>query len=259
MLVDTHCHLTFPQFDDDRNSLIESIFESDIDWVLNPASSLEDIPQMIDLASKWRDKIFLALGIHPHYALEVDEYTFENAYNLLNEFEYKAIGEVGFDFYRQEKKVVFERQKRLFEFFIDLAREKNLPLIIHCRQAETELLSVLDEKSILGNFVVHCFSSTVDFAKKVLDRAGFISFTANITYKRADDLRQVVKFVPLDRIMLETDSPFLPPEGRRGKRNDPRTVGVICEMISKIKGLSFYKVAEKTSSNACKFFGIEVG
>ncbi len=256
-LVDTHCHLTFPQYDQDRDEVIEAVFSSGIVWVLNACSHVSDLPKMKDLRDKYPDKVFLSIGIHPHYASQVGAVEFSQVEKELDEGGFVAIGEVGIDLFRNEARL--EDQINLLVWFIKVAKDRGLPLIFHCRDAEKELLSVLDDLDVKGGFVVHCFSGGVGFAKDVLDRGGMLSFTANCTYKKSEPIREAIKFVPLDRIMLETDSPYLPPQSQRGKRNDPRAVIEVAKMVAELKSMQLEKVAEITTGNAERFFRGEDG
>ncbi len=251
-LVDTHCHLTFPQYDLDRDSVIAEVFSSGIDWIVNVCSALSDLPKMKELRDKYPGRVFLSIGIHPHYASRVGEKDLSELTYELKKGGFVAIGEVGIDLFRNESSL--EDQRKLLVWFIELARDVGLPLIFHCRDAEDELLSILDEMEVRGGFVVHCFSGDVNFAKKILDRGGMISFTANSTYKKSDQIRESIKFVPIDRIMLETDSPYLPPQSRRGQRNDPRAVIEVAKLVAELKSMDFEEVAEITTKNAEQFF-----
>ncbi len=251
-LVDTHCHLTFPQYDEDREEVIESVFSSGIVWVLNACSHLSDLPSMKALRDQYEGKVFLSIGIHPHYAKEVSERDLALVREEVSKGGFVAIGEVGIDLFRNESPL--EDQVKVLNWFIKLAKETGLPLIFHCRDAEKELLEVLDDLGVRGGFVVHCFSSGPEFAREILDRGGMLSFTANCTYKRSDNIREAIRFAPLDRIMLETDSPYLPPQSRRGQRNDPRAVLDVAETIARLKSLSVGEVAERTTENAERFF-----
>ncbi len=252
--VDTHCHLTFSQYDEDRDILIEKIFSGHISWVLNACSHLDDLKAMKVLADKWPDKIYLSIGIHPHYASEVTDKDFVFVENELRNYNYKAIGEVGIDLFRNLSPL--SDQVRVFRKFIELAKKYNKALIIHSRSADEKLVKILDEVGLDIVFVVHCFSGDKEFAKKILDKGGYISFTANITYKKSEHIREAAKFAPLDRVMLETDSPYLPPQDRRGKRNDPLAVLEVAKVLAEIKGVSLEQIARITTLNANSFFDV---
>ncbi len=253
-LVDTHCHLTFPQYDQDREELIDRLFSSNLVWVLNACSSLEDIAPMKDLAMRYPDKIFLSIGVHPHYVEGLSNEDYALLRDELATFDYKAIGEVGIDLFRNLSPL--EAQKDTFARFIQLAKEFDRPIIVHSREADEIVVGMLREAGLEGRFVVHCFSGGVDFARQVLDMGGMISVTGNITYKKSDAIREAVKYAPLDRIMAETDSPYLAPQIIRGKRNDPSFVLEVYKAIAEIKSVDLNRLIDVLYRNASLFFGV---
>ena len=165
-----------------------------------------------------------------------------------------AIGEIGLDYFKNFSKS--EHQKPLFVSLVNTAQELGLPLVIHSRQASIDTINILKE-AMPVRAVVHCFSGDADFLKNCLDLGFYVSFTCNVTYPKAQGLRDLMKTVPLDRIMLETDAPYLSPQELRGKRNEPANVAILAREIAGIMGLSIDKVAEATTANARKFFGIK--
>ena len=252
MFIDTHCHLDFPEFDNDRGEVIARAKNKGIDYIINIGSSLKGSKSSIELAKEY-DFIYATVGIHPH---EADKFNPE-AQNALKELasddKVVAIGEIGLDYYKNYSKA--ENQRRMFKSLVKLAKELELPLVIHNRQAQADTLAILKEAMPL-EAVVHCFSGDEDFLTACLDLGFFISFTCNITYKKADALRSLVKTCPLERIFLETDAPFLPPEELRGKRNEPIYVKSLAEEIARIKETTTEEVAMITTLNAKKFFDI---
>ncbi len=256
-MIDTHCHLTFPQYDADREEVIERVFASGIEWILNACSHLQDLPAMKALAQAYPGRIYLSIGMHPHYAGEVDEDTLAGVRREIESYPYVAIGEVGIDLFRSE--IPLEVQEGVFRWFIRLAKEYDLPLVVHSRDAEEETLSILREESPCAGFVVHCFSYGPEVAEQVVEMGGMVSFTANITYKRSDGIRESAKAVPLDRIMLETDAPYLPPQRKRGQRNDPTAVRDVAEAIGRVKGMPVEEVIRVTTANARRFFRVGDG
>jgi TatD DNase family protein len=272
MLIDTHCHLDFPEYDFDRDEVILRAKEKGVEYIINIGSSLQGSRRALDLSEKY-DCVYATLGIHPH---EAD--TFE--LKLLQELELwakkekiVAIGEIGLDYFSRppilcqsgspllshslaEKNYSKqENQRPLFVALIKLAKSLNLPLVIHSRQAEKQTLEILKEAMPI-KAVVHCFSGPLEFLNECLSLGLFISFTCNITYKKADNLRQLVKLTPLEKLLLETDAPFLPPEGYRGKRNEPWFVHILAEEIARIKEIEVEEVAKVTTDNAKKFFNL---
>jgi len=253
MFIDTHCHLDFPEFAQDRDEVIKRAKNGAVDYLINIGSSLDGSRRSIDL-SKAYEYIYATVGIHPHEADRFAKVEEPVLIELAKENKVVAIGEIGLDYYKNYSKV--ENQKLLFISLIKLAKDLNLPLIIHNRQAADDTLKILKEALPL-KIVLHCFSGDEDFLKKCLSLGFYISFTCNITYKKAGNLRALVKLTPLDRLMLETDAPYLPPQGLRGKRNEPLYVKYLAQEISKIKEISLEEVARVTSDNAKLFFNIK--
>lgn len=252
MLIDTHCHLDFKDFKDDMDVVLKRSRDSGIKFIINVGSSMEGTARSIKLSEE-NDFIYAAVGIHPH---EADSVT-ENDIKLFAEFLKKpkvvAIGEIGLDYYKNISS--HENQKKLFIRLLETAKLAKLPVIIHNRDAHMDVIDIL--KNIAGNSangVIHCFSGDEKFLKICLDMGFFISFTCNITYKNADNLREIVKLAPMDRLLLETDAPFLAPQAFRGKRNEPVYVKYAAEEVARIKSLSFEEVAKITTENAIKLF-----
>lgn len=252
MLIDTHCHLDFPEFDNDRDEVILRARDKGIEYIINIGSSLEGSRKSLELSQKY-DFIYATVGIHPHEADKFEEKIGLEIEQLAKKDKVIAIGETGLDYYKNYSQR--ENQKSLFMWLVQLARNLRLPLVIHNRQAESDTLKILKEV-MPPKAVVHCFSGDENFLKECVDLGFSISFTCNLTYKKAQDLRNLVKLVPLERLMLETDAPFLPPEGFRGKRNEPMYVRYLAEEISRIKEVSLDGVAKITTANAKKFFNL---
>jgi TatD DNase family protein len=257
MLIDTHCHLDFPDFDNDREAVIERARQQGIGYIINIGSSLQASKNSIELAQRY-DFIYATLGLHPHEAENFNPAILKEINLLVKEKKVVAIGEIGLDYYFREepKKDIKILQEKLFRDLIGVARENELPLVIHNRNADFDLLSILKSefknKTISG--VVHCFSSDEEFLHTCLSLGFCISFTCNITYKKADNLRNLIKATPLDKLLLETDAPFLPPQIYRGKKNEPANVEILAQEIAKLKGVSFNEVADRTTRNAKDLF-----
>ena len=256
MLIDTHCHLDFKDFDDDRPAVLKRSMDSGIGVIINVASSMEGTARSIQIAGE-NDFIYASAGIHPHEADKVSDNDIKLFAEFLNKPKVVAIGEIGLDYYKNISSK--ENQQRLFIRLLEIAKDASLPLIIHNRDAHTDMIDTL--KNIIGspiNGVMHCFSGDEKFLKICLDMGFFISFTCNITYKNANSLREIVKLVPTDRLLLETDAPFLAPQAFRGKRNEPAYIKYVAEEISRIKGLSFEEIAGITTKNAGQLFKINI-
>jgi len=251
--VDTHCHLDFPEFDQDREEVIQRAKDEGVGYIINIGSSLKSSTRGVELAQEY-DFIYASVGVHPH---DADGYgkKEEAAIRELAESEkVVAIGETGLDYYRNYSKA--ENQMALFLSLIKLTKDFALPLVIHTREAREDTLKVLKE-SMPVKAVVHCFSGDENFLKECLSLGFYISFTCNITYRKADNLRNLVKLVPLDRLLLETDAPYLSPDIFRGRRNEPAYVKYLAEEVARIKGLGLDEVAAATTANATKFFNIK--
>jgi len=253
MFIDTHCHLDFPEFDRDRDEVIKNARAQGVEYVINIGSSLEGSLRSLDLARQYA-QVYATVGIHPHEADSFNDQAKNQIQGLAKEKKVVAIGEIGLDYYRNFSKA--ENQRALFLAMIGLAKDCCLPMVIHCRQAQDEVLKILKEAPPV-RVVVHCFSGDKNFMDECLSLGFYISFTCNITYKKAQDLRDLVKLVPLDRLMLETDAPYLSPEGARGKRNAPVNVKTLAEEVSRIREISLEEVGRVTSDNAMKFFNIK--
>lgn len=252
MFIDTHCHLDFPEFDNDRDEVIKRSKEDGIDFIINIGSSLKGSQASLELARHY-EFIYAAIGVHPHDADSFNEKTHSAIKESARKEKVAAIGETGLDYYRNLSSP--QNQKALFISLINLAKELNLPLVIHTRLAEADTLKIL-KSAMPVRGVVHCFSGDENFLKECLDLGFSLSFTCNVTYKKADNLRNIVKNAPLQSILLETDAPYLAPEGLRGRRNEPLNVKILAETIAQIKQIGVEQVAAVTTDNAKKLFNL---
>lgn len=250
MFVDTHCHLDFPEFDRDTDAVLERAKLSGIKYIINIGSSIEGSKKSLQLAERY-GCVYAAIGIHPHEADTAGEGSVSSIKELAKNKKVVAIGEIGLDYYRNYSGK--DRQRSLFISLAGLGRDLGLPLVLHSRQAEADTLRIIKELMPLKG-VVHCFSGDENFLQACLELGLFVSFTCNITYKKAQGLRDMLKFTPLDKLMLETDAPYLSPEGFRGKRNEPMQIKLLAEAVSLIKGVSVEEIADKTTKNAKEFF-----
>jgi len=252
-LIDTHCHLDFQQFDADRELVIRRAKDNGVSHIINVGSTLESSRKSLELAKKY-DFIYAAVGIHPHDADKFTDESEAEIRRLAKEKKVVAIGEIGLDYYKNYSE--HSNQESLFKKLLKVALDFDLPLIVHSRQAQEETLKILQENTP-RKVVLHCFSGDQDFLDKCLGMGFFISFTCNITYKKAENLRKLVKGAPLERIFLETDAPYLSPEGLRGKRNEPLNVRFVVEQVAAIKGRSIKEIADITTDSAKKFFSLK--
>ena len=252
MLIDTHCHLDFAEFDSDRDQVIKRAKDNNVDIIINIGSSVEGSRRSVELSKEYSN-VYSAVGIHPHEADIFSQECCNSIRELAKDNKVVAIGEIGLDYFKNFSKA--QNQKLLFTSLLGIAKEINKPLVIHTRQAQIDTLNII--KGVMPiRAVVHCFSGDKLFLKECLDLGFMISFACNITYKKADDLREVLKVAPLDRLLLETDAPYLAPEGFRGKRNEPMQIKLLAEKIAQIKGINFDEVSRKTTENARGFFNL---
>jgi len=255
MLIDTHCHLDFPEYSQDRDEVIQRAHDAGVETLINVSSEEKGCKASLALADKY-PQIYAALGVHPHYAKDVNEELIARIREMARTGKkIVAIGEVGLDYFRNLSKK--EDQLRVFRSFINLSKDLKLPLIIHSRDAAKDTLKVMAEEFDGGvRAVLHCFSAGEKYLEKFLAQGFYISFTANITYPNAERLREVVKACPLEKMMLETDCPYLSPQEHRGNRNEPSYVKLVAEEVARVKGIRVEEVAEVTTKNARKFFDI---
>ena len=262
MLFDSHCHLHFSQFDNDREEIIGRLKEADIK-VINVGTDFEESKKAIELAKKYPDLLWASVGLHPNDNLEED-FVIDKYRDLAKIANVVAIGECGLDYFRSPSKAEITRQKEIFEKQIKLAKELNKPLILHCRPSigsqnayedAIEILKYENLNILNGNGVAHFFSGSKETAKKFLDLGFYISFAGPITF--ASEYREIVEFVPINRILIETDSPFAAPAPYRGKRNEPAYVEFVARKVAEWKSLSFEEVANQTAENAQKLFQIK--
>ncbi len=252
MLIDTHCHLDFPEYDQDRDEVISRAKEQGIGLIINIGSSLKGSLRAVELAQKYAP-IYAAVGIHPHEADGFSPETEQAVRGLAKEKKVVAIGEIGLDYFKHYSNP--KNQLTVFTQLIKVAKDFNLPLVVHTRNAQPDTLRILREAMPVRG-VVHCFSGDEAFLQECLDAGFLISFTCNVTYKKAENLRDVVKVTPLDRLLLETDAPYLSPEGFRGRRNEPAQIRLLAEFIAGLKGLKLEEVAEATTRNAKGLFNL---
>ncbi|NLX77256.1 MAG: TatD family hydrolase [Clostridiaceae bacterium] len=254
MIVDSHAHYDDEQFDTDRDDVIRGIQQQGVIRVVNPASNLNSARKCIELSKKF-DILYCAVGIHPHDAKEFSD----EAVNIIREMALNdkvvAVGETGLDYHYDFSPR--EMQKQNFAAHIRLARELKLPLIIHDREAHGDILDIIKaEKGYEAGGVFHCFSGSVEYAKTVLDMGFYISLGGAVTFKNAKKPVEVAKYVPLDRLLVETDSPYMAPVPHRGKRNHSGYLTEIIQKIAEIRSDDFDVIAEATAFNADRLFGL---
>lgn len=260
MLIDCHAHLHVKEFDADRAEVIARAKTAGVSKMINVGFDVEGNFAALALAKKY-DFIYATMGIHPHLASEWNDSVSAKIFETAKcEKKIVALGEMGLDYYlpggRQGKNFQpKDVQEKAFRGQLRLARELELPVIIHCRDAFEDTFRILEEEKITS-VLLHCYTGTLEEAKKAWGRGYYTAFTGIITYPSAGALREVVKECPLDKLLIETDCPFLTPQGRRGERNEPAYVKEIFEKIMKIKGLMSEEIASRIQCNVKELFQI---
>lgn len=254
-LIDTHTHLDFDRFDADRDAVIERAKLENVRAIITIGTDYNTSLAAVNIAEA-HTNVFAAVGVHPHDAKSMTDEQFVKLKELLAHPKVVAIGEVGLDYhYDYSPRDV---QRRVFRQFLDLSLETQMPLIIHTRESDEDVLDVIQSKSKKGwRGVFHCFAGDEHMARTVIDLGFITSFTGNITFKKSTSVH-VMGTVPLDKLMIETDSPFMAPIPYRGKRNEPAFVVKVAEKISEVKEIPFDEVAMATTQNAIDLFGLKI-
>lgn len=252
MYFDTHAHYDSSKFSDDRDEVIRSAYQSGVSLIVDPGDTLERSRNTVALANQY-DFIYAAVGVHPEeYETWTDD-TVAHLRELAGNSKVVAIGEIGLDYYWDKEHK--ELQKQMFRAQIELALELDLPIIVHDREAHGDCFSIVcDYPQLRGVF--HCYSGSADMAKELIKRGWYLGFDGPITYKNNQKAMEVLAVTPLDRIVLETDSPYLSPVPNRGKRNDSRNLPYIAAVVAREKGISVEEVAAITFENGKKLYGI---
>ncbi|GMA63981.1 TatD family hydrolase [Alicyclobacillus fastidiosus] len=251
-LFDTHCHLMDEQFSDDVDLVIQGARAAGVKYIVVPAIDVVTARRAIAIAERY-EGVYAAVGIHPESAKDVPACDFDEVERLAAHQKVVAIGEIGLDYYwdaapRPEQQAVLRRQ-------IELAKRVDLPIIIHNRESTKDVVDVLrDAGAAEVGGVMHCFNETLDVAEKCMALGFYISFGGPVTFKKAEDVREVAAQIPDDRILIETDSPYLSPHPFRGKRNEPARVRLVAEQIAQVRGVDVDVLAAQTTANALALF-----
>jgi len=254
MYIDTHCHLDLPDFENDREIIIEKARKEKI-LIINVGINLESSIKSIELAHKYKN-IFTTVGIHPNEVKNISLSDINQLKKLAKNEKVVGIGETGIDYHYS--KDFSDKQKDFFSAQIEIAGELNLPLIIHQRESKLDILEILGKNKIPKKIVFHCFGGDKQLAEYCLKKGIFISFTGTVTFPNAKNVMEVAKNFPIEKILVETDSPFLSPEPFRGKRNDPTKVRYIAEKIIELKGEEISQCIEKFYQTTIKFFNLNI-
>ena len=254
MLIDSHTHLEMREFDEDRDQVVERARQAGVEFMLTVGTTVAYCKKAIALADRY-EAVYAAVGIHPHDVKDIiDNRTYDDLREMAKMDKVVAYGEIGLDFFRNLSPKAL--QVRRFGEQLELASELGLPVIIHDRDAHQETMEMLGIRKGNMRGVVHCFSGDRDMARKCLDLGFSISVTGTVTFEKAKKLHEVVQYVPLASLLVETDAPYLAPEPHRGKRNEPSYVVKTAEKIAELKELSYREVAEATTENAKTLFKI---
>jgi len=253
MLFDTHAHLNDERFEENRESLISSFKENGISYVCEIGYDLESSKRALELSEKY-DFIYAVLGVHPHDSSKLTDKGLMELEKMLSHEKAVALGEIGLDYYydNSERDV----QRYWFAQQAELAKSLKCPISVHTRDAMEDTLNILKAHGG-GDGIIHCYSGSVESAKILLNMGYYISFAGPVTFKNANTALDVIRYVPNDRMLIETDSPYLAPVPHRGKRNCPLYVREVAAKIAEIKGMDFEEVAEITTKNAKKVYRIE--
>jgi TatD DNase family protein len=264
VLIDTHAHLDLPQFDADRNAVVERADAAGVGVIVNAGADVESSRRAVALAAQYPG-VYASVGVHPHDAKQVDGEALAALRELARQPKVVAVGEIGLDFYRNLSPQ--DLQRRAFQAQLAWAARLGKPVIVHDREAHAEVLKALTgwAAGLAGSSlaeragVLHSFSGDLLMARRAIDLGFYISISGPVTYQNARRLVEVVQALPLDRLLIETDCPYLTPHPYRGKRNEPAYVQLVAEEIAKIKGLTLDEVSAATTANARRLFELEVG
>lgn len=256
-LFDSHCHLNDEKFDEDREELINSLFLGGVDKLINAGYSIESSKKALEIAEKY-PQIYTTCGVSPNditNSVESIQEELRKIEEVAKSEKVIAIGEIGLDYYwNTENK---ELQQYAFIEQIKLANKLNLPIVIHTREAVMDTLDILKKNPVDRKGVFHCCPLNRELVKEALKLDFYISFAGPVTFKNSKNADEIIDMVPLDKMLIETDSPYLAPEPNRGKRNDPRNVKYIAEKIAKVKNIEIEEIAKLAYENACRIFKIK--
>jgi TatD DNase family protein len=255
MLIDSHSHLEMPDFRKDLETVIQRAKESGVEYIFTVGTEKKDWMRALEIAHS-NPSVYAILGVYPHNAKEIDEETYPTLRKLCRDEKVRAYGEIGLDFYRNLSPR--DVQLKRFREQIVLAKELRLPIVVHDREAHEETLEVLKSaRAEECGGVIHCFSGDYEMAKECIEMGFYISIPGTITFKNAAGFQEIIKHLPLESLLIETDAPFLAPVPFRGKRNEPSYVRYTAQKVAEIKKIPFEKVAEVTTANAFRVYQLD--
>ncbi|QQM28777.1 TatD family hydrolase [Martelella lutilitoris] len=253
MLIDSHCHLDFPDFDAERDDLVARAKEAGVAQMVTISTRVKKFNQIVEIAEKY-ENVFCSVGTHPANADEELDIGTDELVRLSGHPKVVAIGEAGLDYHYQPEKA--DAQKTGLKRHIAAARKTGLPLVIHSRDADDDMDAILRQETGEGAFpfILHCFSSGAALARTGVELGGYVSFSGILTFKKSDELRAIAADVPMERLLVETDAPYLAPTPFRGKRNEPSYVVNTARVLAEVKGVSEAEMADITTENAFRCF-----
>ena len=251
-LIDSHCHLTDEAFDDDRLFILNDLSNFGLRGVINPATNLKDARMAIDLANEY-DNFYACAGFHPEDIDDVTESDLKDLEEIAQNEKIVAIGEIGLDYYWKDDNK--DKQKDIFIKQLDIARRLDLPAIIHVRDSKEDIIEILEDYTDL-KIQIHCFSDDLRTLEKYMDMGFYISIGGVVTFNNGTNEQNAARMVPIERLMLETDGPYLTPEPYRGYRNDPRRVVEVARKVAELRDMKIDKLAKRTYKNTREFFNI---
>ncbi len=255
---DSHAHLDFSQFDGDREQVIERAIRAGVSRIINVGADVPSSERSLELAERY-PFIYASVGIHPHDADTLNEASLDTLRALAGHPRVVAIGEIGLDYYRDLSPR--DRQLGAFERQLDLAESLGLPVIIHDRDAHEAIMAVLSQRAKVGRAprgVLHCFSGDLAMARQAIEMGLYISVGGPVTFQNARRLPEIVQSIPLSRLLLETDCPYLTPHPYRGRRNEPAFVALVAQKVAEIRKISLEEVEQVTSDNVERLFGLDM-
>jgi len=253
MLVDSHCHLDFPDFSEELDAVVARAGQAGVDTLVTISTRVKKFPQVLAVAEQYSN-VYCSVGTHPHNAAEELDVTADDLVRLAQHPKVVAIGEAGLDYHYD--KSPRDAQAKGFRAHIAAARIAGLPLVIHAREADDDIASILREETLKGRFpfVLHCFSSGRGLAEAGVELGGYVSFSGILTFKNSEDIRAIARDLPADRILVETDAPYLAPPPYRGKRNEPAYVVETAKVLAQARGVEFAEIAAQTTANFHRLF-----
>ena len=252
MLFDTHAHMNDPAFDEDREEVLLGLKDKGVEWMMNVGCCLESSRDCVAMAERY-PFVYASVGTHPDSADEVDDAVLEEYGKLCKHEKVMAVGEIGLDYYYET--IPRDVQQRAFRLQMELAKELGMPVIVHERNAHEDGMKIVKEfKGVTGVF--HCYSGSAEMARQLVDLGWYIGFTGVLTFKNARKAVETAQQIPLDRIVLETDCPFMAPDPFRGKRNDPGYLWRMAEKLAEIRGIGLEEVHRATTENAKRLYRI---